>query len=240
MEPIRFIHTSDIHLDTSFTGAGFPSRLGARKREAIRGTFRRILEDARKQAVSLVLIPGDLFEYDHVTPDTIEFLKQQFESLAPIPVFIAPGNHDPCLQDSPYCVEAWPANVHIFREEEFRSIELPDAGVRVTGYGFTRPQLQEPLFQKLPVLPEGAWNLVLAHGSDLSGESRLMVHSTSTKSRERTCSTAPLATTISSGPCRTRLTRPRSGTPAYPKGGRGTKKEPAVTCSEKLPTAWFP
>jgi DNA repair exonuclease SbcCD nuclease subunit len=169
MEPIRFIHTSDIHLDTSFTGAGFPSRLGARKREAIRGTFRRILEDARKKAVNLVLIAGDLFEHDHVTPDTVEFVKQQFENLAPIPVFVAPGNHDPCLQDSPYCAEAWPANVHIFREEEFRSIELPDAGVRVTGYGFKRSQLQEPLFQKLPVLPEGAWNLVLAHGSDLSG-----------------------------------------------------------------------
>ena len=25
MTPIRFIHTSDIHLDTSFSGAGFPS-----------------------------------------------------------------------------------------------------------------------------------------------------------------------------------------------------------------------
>ncbi len=169
MTPIRFIHTSDIHLDTSFSGAGFPSRLGDRKREAIRGTLRHILEDARQHVVDLVLMAGDLFEHDRVTPDTIEFLKQQFESLAPIPVFIAPGNHDPFVPDSPYCEEVWPKNVHIFREEEFRSIVLVEKGVRVTGFGFNRAQLQERLFQKLPVLPENAWNLVLAHGSDTGG-----------------------------------------------------------------------
>ncbi len=169
MTPIRFIHTSDIHLDTSFSGAGFPSRLGDRKREAIRGTLRRILEDARQHDVDLVLVAGDLFEHDRVTPDTIEFLKQQFENLAPIPVFIAPGNHDPFVPDSPYCEEVWPKNVHIFREEEFRSVVLVEKGVRVTGFGFNRAQLQDRLFRKLPILPENAWNLVLAHGSDTGG-----------------------------------------------------------------------
>ncbi len=169
MTPIRFIHTSDVHLDTSFSAAGFPSRIGDRKREAIRGTFRKILEDARRQAVSLLLIAGDLFEHDRVTPDTAEYLKQQFESLGPIPAFIAPGNHDPCLQNSPYCTEAWPGNVHIFREEEFRSVELPDAGVRVTGFGFNHAHLEARLFQKLPALPADGLNIVLAHGSDMSG-----------------------------------------------------------------------
>jgi DNA repair protein SbcD/Mre11 len=169
MAPIRFIHTSDIHLDTSFAGSGLPSRLGDRKREAIRGTLRRILSDARREAVDLVLIAGDLFEHDRVTPDTLEFLKLQFENLHPIPVFIAPGNHDPFLTDSPYKNEVWPGNVHIFREEEFRSIMLPDRAVRVTGFGFNRTQLQEPIFQKLPILPDDACNLVIAHGSDTSG-----------------------------------------------------------------------
>jgi len=56
--------------------------LGDRKREAIRGTFRRIIEDARLRDVDFVLIAGDLFEMDRITPDTGEFLKQQFESLA--------------------------------------------------------------------------------------------------------------------------------------------------------------
>jgi DNA repair exonuclease SbcCD nuclease subunit len=154
MTPLRFIHTSDVHLDTSFSGAGFPPRVGDRKRESIRGTFRRILEDARRESVDLVLIAGDL--------------KQQFENVGPVPVFVSPGNHDPCLQDSPYCSEAWPPNVHVFREEEFRTIEMPHLGVRVTGFGFNRAQLQEPFFRRLPVLPPDGRNLVVAHGSDVS------------------------------------------------------------------------
>ncbi len=101
MRPVRFIHTSDIHLDTSFSGAALPSRLGDRKREAVRGTFRRILEEAARLPADFVLVAGDLFEHDRVTADTVEFLKQQFAALGEIRVFIAPGNHDPYLRGSP-------------------------------------------------------------------------------------------------------------------------------------------
>lgn len=168
MKRVRFIHTSDIHLDTSFAGCGFPSRLGVRKREAIRATFRRILELARQHEAQLVLIAGDLFELDRITPDTEEFLKQQFASLRDIPVFIAPGNHDPFIHGSPYCDEGWPSNVHIFREEEFRSIDLPQLGVRVTGFGFTRTHMDDRHFLKLPSLAPDRINLVIAHGSDVA------------------------------------------------------------------------
>jgi exonuclease SbcD len=169
MAPIRFVHTSDVHLDTSFSGAGLPSRLGSRKREAIRGTFRRILQDAVERGADLVLVAGDLFEYERVTPDTIEFLKQQFEALASIPVFIAPGNHDPFVHGSPYREEGWPSNVHIFREEDFRTVELPALGARVVGFAYNRSQFNEPYFRRLPVLPGGLSNLVVAHGSDTAG-----------------------------------------------------------------------
>ena len=102
MRTVRIVHTSDLHLDTSFSGSGFPSRLGDRKREAIRATLRRILETARDEQVDLVLIAGDLFEHERITPDTVEFLKRQLESVDPIRVFMAPGNHDPYLRGSPY------------------------------------------------------------------------------------------------------------------------------------------
>jgi exonuclease SbcD len=168
MKPVRFIHTSDVHLDTSFSGSGFPSRLGDRKREAIRATFRRILERARVDSVDFVLIAGDLFEHDRVTPDTIEFLKQQFESLGAIKAFIAPGNHDPFIRSSPYREEQWPANVHIFDSEEFRQLELPDLGARITGFGFNRTNLESHPFATLPVLSPDLFNIVLTHGSDVS------------------------------------------------------------------------
>lgn len=168
MRPVRFIHTADIHLDTSFSGSGFPSWLGDRKREAIRKTFRSIMEDARLQEVDFVLIAGDLFEQDRITPDTFEFLKQQLESLKAIRVFISPGNHDPFIKGSPYREETWPANVHIFNEEEFQSVELPDLGVRVTGFGFVRASLEERHFRKLSALSNDFFNVVISHGSDIS------------------------------------------------------------------------
>jgi DNA repair protein SbcD/Mre11 len=168
MRPVRFIHLSDVHLDTSFSGSGFPSRLGDRKREAIRGTFRRIMEDARSFDADFVLVAGDLFELERITPDTFEFLKQQFEGLIGIRVFISPGNHDPCAPGSPYREESWPANVHIFNAEEFRSVQLPDLGVCVTGFGFTRSQMDDHHFRRLPVLSNEFFNIVLAHGSDVS------------------------------------------------------------------------
>ncbi|HYK89880.1 MAG TPA: DNA repair exonuclease [Acidobacteriota bacterium] len=168
MKPIRFIHTSDVHLDTSFSGSGFPSRLGDRKREAIRGTFRRIVEDVLSQDVQLMLIAGDLFEHDRITPDTVEFLKRQFERLGSIPVFISPGNHDPFIQGSPYRDEDWSANVSIFREESFQTIELPEIGIRVAGFGYTHNQLEEHPFSKLPTMPGDLTNIVLAHASDIS------------------------------------------------------------------------
>jgi DNA repair exonuclease SbcCD nuclease subunit len=117
--------------------------------------------------VDLILIAGDLFELERITPDTFEFIKQQFENIREIHVFISPGNHDPCIQGSPYKEEAWPANVHIFGAEEFQSIALPDLGVRVTGFGFAHAQLDDHHFQRLPVLPDDLFNIVLSHGSDV-------------------------------------------------------------------------
>jgi DNA repair protein SbcD/Mre11 len=168
MTVIRFLHTADVHLDTSFSGSSLPSGIGARKREAIRATFRAMIEDARNSEVDLVLIAGDLFEHDRVTPDTVAFLRGQFESLPNARVCIAPGNHDPFIPGSPYRDETWPGNVHIFQEEEFRTLDLEELGLRIAGFGFCRTHVTERLFQKLPALPNDLRNLAIAHGSDIS------------------------------------------------------------------------
>jgi DNA repair protein SbcD/Mre11 len=166
MRTVRLLHTSDVHLDTSFAGSGLPSRLGDRKRESLRASFRDVLQRGGEEAVDLVLVAGDLFELDRVTADTLEFLKRQFSALAPVPVFISPGNHDPCIQGSPYRDASWPPNVHIFCSEAWTSVELPKLGVRVTGFGYQGAGFADTPFARLPRLPDGAANIVLAHASD--------------------------------------------------------------------------
>jgi DNA repair exonuclease SbcCD nuclease subunit len=72
------------------------------------------------------------------------------------------------MKGSPYREESWSQNVHIFRQEEFQSVDLPELGVRITGFGFAGPGLEEHHFQRLPVLASDRFNVVLSHGSDLS------------------------------------------------------------------------
>lgn len=67
---------------------------------------------------------GDLYEHEYFRPDTAEFLKATFAELAPIPVYIAPGNHDWYGPQSLYAQVDWSENVHVFREAVFRGVEL--------------------------------------------------------------------------------------------------------------------
>jgi DNA repair protein SbcD/Mre11 len=58
--------------------------------------------------------------------------------------------------------------VILFRDEAFRLMELPHTGVRIAGFGFTRTHLDSHVFLDLPVLPTDLYNIVVAHGSDIS------------------------------------------------------------------------
>src|SRR5438445_13847699 len=98
---MEYVLFSDVHLDAPFAWAD-PS-LGRRRRQALRDTLMRIVTLAQEIAPNAVFCGGDLYEHDRVLPDTAEFLRNQFERLHPIPVYLAPGNHDWYGQESVYC-----------------------------------------------------------------------------------------------------------------------------------------
>src|SRR5437879_1317577 len=108
---MKLIHTSDLQLDCSFAASGLPPAQANKCRQGLRDALTRILRRAREWPADAVLVAGDLFEHGRVSPDTLQFLRREFEALRPIPIFIAPGNQDPFTGDSPYAVEPWPANV---------------------------------------------------------------------------------------------------------------------------------
>lgn len=164
MSTFRFIHTSDVHLDTSFSGAGFTPAQGQVLRAEIRAAFRRIIDAALSEDVDALLIAGDLYEADRVTPDTVQFLEAQFRRLGARPVVIAPGNHDPYTQTSPYHQHAWPENVRIFRSDEPQSFDL--GGAQAHGLEHLRPDEQRNLLQTLRAAPGNAAQLAILHASD--------------------------------------------------------------------------
>ncbi|MBX7246831.1 MAG: DNA repair exonuclease [Candidatus Sumerlaeaceae bacterium] len=177
MLSLRFLQVSDLHLDSSLAG----SRLGlspakrARINRDIEAGLRRALEIAREENVDVVLLPGDLWDDESVSFQTATMVYDTLASLAPIPVLIAPGNHDPYHAFSYHHAGYFknkvgrphPRNVTVFSSPKFerRTLSaLPD----VDFYGCCFEQNVPPTERALAGLkPErdNVLNVLLLHGS---------------------------------------------------------------------------
>lgn len=145
---------------------GFPVRFSNRRRQSLRDVLCSILRRAADWPADAVLIAGDLFELEYVTRDTIAFLRAQFEAIRPIPVFIAAGNHDPALPNSPYLTEPWPSNVMFFTKPEWHSFPINDGSLIVHGFGFDAYEPSRNPWPELSVSPDGAIHVAIGHGSE--------------------------------------------------------------------------
>lgn len=163
---MKLIHTADIHLDQSYAGACLPPGFGNQRRNALREVFAGIMQRAAAWPADAVLIAGDLFNHDRVNRDTLQFIRDQFDALRPIPVFIAPGNADPFVASSPYVTELWPANVFIFKTAQWTAYELRHLPLTVHGFGFDGQEISSNPFPKLKVPLDNRVHVALAHGSE--------------------------------------------------------------------------
>lgn len=172
----QVLHCADLHLDTGFASAFPPAPIGSWRRADLRATLGRILTLARERQVDAVTIAGDLYEQDYVLPDTADFLAQQFARLAPIRVFIAPGEHDPYTNDSLYALTRWPENVTVFSQGQLAAVELA-SGIHLWGAACP-PSRGHKTLDRFHVDREGV-NLLLLHATDrpqheLGGEALFM------------------------------------------------------------------
>ena len=129
---IKILHSSDWHLDSPLQGRGSrQTRLLRRNLLEIPG---KVAQLCRQEHCDLMVLPGDLFDGGY----TQESYQAVYDALqeAAVPVFIAPGNHDPLTSDSPWLRELWPDNVHIFKHAAIESVALKDLDCRVYGAGF--------------------------------------------------------------------------------------------------------
>ena len=135
MKRIRILHTADIHLDASFASLGVNAHIGNQLRAAQRRVFSSIVGRARDWPADLVLISGDLFDSPEVKSETVAFVTEALEHLAPIPICIAPGNRDPYIENSPYATTLWPENVTIFTPGEWQQSPLSSQDIFVHRIG---------------------------------------------------------------------------------------------------------
>ena len=160
----RLLHLADLHLDHPFRGPDFVEGLSARRREGLRQCLQRALALARVRQVDAVTIGGDLYDAEFVTPDTAQFLRDQFQQIAPLPIVIAPGDDDPFTPASVYASVDWSPNVFIFREPKLSALNLSD-DVQLWGAGYDSADFDRPLLNKFRVA-QAKTAVLLVHGTE--------------------------------------------------------------------------
>ena len=163
---VRVVHFSDLHLDSTFTWTGASGDAARRRRQALRETLRRIVDLVQKEEAEALFSGGDLYEHDRAGPDTAEFLRQTFATLDPLPVYLAPGNHDWYGPDSLYALVDWTPNVHVFREPALRPTPLA-AGMTLWGAAHCAPANTDNFLDGFRTEGPGV-HLALFHGAENS------------------------------------------------------------------------
>ena len=159
---IRVLHTGDLHLDSPFRGLN--AEKAQTRREEQRGLLDKIAALTEERGIDVVLIAGDLFDGDGVYYETTRMLAEVFGRMK-ARIFIAPGNHDPYSDFSPYASVRWPDNVHIFHSDYFERVELPELNAVVYGNAFTSKYRDtSPLEHFKPDYDEGLTRLMVFHG----------------------------------------------------------------------------
>ena len=111
---VRFLHTADwqIGMTRRFLSPEAQARFGQSRVDAIR----RLGRVARDQECSFVVVCGDVFESNQLTPQTVRRALDALREV-PVPVYLLPGNHDPLdamsVFTSPVFRDEAPEHVHV-------------------------------------------------------------------------------------------------------------------------------
>jgi len=167
MEPIRIIHTSDVHLGAPFE---FLGEKGKEQRLALRGALERLVRIAREGRYAALIIAGDLFDSAYnVAESDLSFAIRCLTDAGPgCTVVILPGSHDFWAPGSVYererrRFEAGGA-IRILTPER-TVVELPELSLAFHGKALTsNASAADPLPALVP-LGTLRWNIALAHGS---------------------------------------------------------------------------
>jgi DNA repair exonuclease SbcCD nuclease subunit len=173
-------HAADIHLDTDHQDGGH----NLAQRDYCRAVFRRLLDRIEADGPDLMLLPGDLFDSNRASADTVAWAAEQLAAL-PFPVVLIPGNHD-CLEvGTVYGRMGWERiqGLAFLGAPEGERRLLAELGVAVWGRGMVS---HHPGFEPLAGIPAplpGYWNLGLGHGI-FAGEAGPSYRSSPIRSRQ--------------------------------------------------------
>jgi DNA repair protein SbcD/Mre11 len=159
---VRLLFFSDLHLEAPFAWA--PGAIARDRRRALRECLRAISTLAVSAKVDAVVCGGDLYEQDRFTADTVAFVRDCFAELDPLPVHLAPGNHDWFGPASLYAQAKWTPNVHLFTSDRLTPASLAE-GLTLWGAAHHGPANTRGFLDDFRV-DRGGVHLGLFHGSE--------------------------------------------------------------------------
>ncbi|MCE5222183.1 MAG: DNA repair exonuclease [Clostridium sp.] len=160
MKKIKVLHSADIHFDTPFSG--MTPKQALKNKEELKQVFENIIKMTLEKEIDILLIAGDIFDNLSVNKTTLYFIKNCFENISKVKVFISPGNHDPFNEKSFYSIVDWPDNVHIFKGN-MESVILEDLNTVVWGAGFNTSHVNKSLLKEVERVDKYN-NIMVLHG----------------------------------------------------------------------------
>ncbi|MGC9517476.1 MAG: metallophosphoesterase family protein [Methanomicrobiales archaeon] len=114
---VKFLHTADWHLGIKYKKLGDKAQ---KAREIRLKTVEKLLNKSKEYNVDFILIAGDLFDSNQVNRSLVTSVSTMISKVAPTPVYILPGNHDPLGKNSLFNDQIWDSldNLTIFHEEK--------------------------------------------------------------------------------------------------------------------------
>lgn len=152
---IVVIHSSDIHVSEGFTE---PVHAG----DGTAG-LRVVLAAARANHAHIVILAGDTFENNRLSPALLERVGQLFRA-AGMPVVILPGNHDPAIAQSVFLRGGFDRlpHLHVLGVTHGDAVLFPSLGLEIWGNPHRDYNDMDPLLR--PRQRRSFWQIAVAHG----------------------------------------------------------------------------
>jgi len=161
--PLRFVHTSDLHLDAY---VGVDDVIWTERRAQVRAGFEAVLALTGDAQADALLIAGDVFDSNRARPETVEWFLERCGSIAPTPIVAINGNHDALGDSSVYARHdaARVENLTFLLDQAGESLTLPELELVCWGRGFHESDLSFRPLDGLPARSSDFWHVALAHG----------------------------------------------------------------------------
>ena len=168
MEPLRFVHAADLHLDSPFRGIGDASAsLKEQLQAATLGALGRVVDHTIESQSDFLVIAGDIYDSKDRNLRALVSFRKEMERLAErnIPVFLVHGNHDP--------LNGWgsgfqlPPNVITFggRTDTEPFIRRGREAAQVTGVSYVRERVTDNLASSFKAPDDAPYSIAVLHAN---------------------------------------------------------------------------